>query len=329
MILGIETSCDDTGVALWDGERLVGDLVYRQAVHAGFGGVIPEWASREHEVRLPLVIMELLQRSGHSWDAIDAVAVAEGPGLLGSLIVGFTFAKALAFSMGVPLIGVNHLEAHIASLTLAETPPPYPFACLVATGGHTHLYVVSSPLSHELVGRTQDDAVGEAFDKVAAWLGLPYPGGPEIEKLASQGDPTAYAFPTPRTEREWDFSFSGLKTAFLQAHTQHPEISLSDLAASWQACVFRYLLEKLFLLAEVRGLERVAIVGGVSANQMLRKLLSERAAVREMEAYVAPLAYAMDNAAMIAVAGWHKYSNGLYTPITAAPYARLREGAYA
>ncbi len=323
MILAIETSCDDTGVALWNGERLVLDLIYRQAVHAQFGGVIPEWASREHEVRLPLAVMTLLQQAGCAWRDLTAIAVAEGPGLLGSLIVGFTFAKALAASMALPLIGVNHLEAHIASLALAETPPPYPFACLVATGGHTHLYIVTSPLSYELIGRTQDDAVGEAFDKIAAWLGLPYPGGPEIERLARGGDPTVYAFPTPRTAREWDFSFSGLKTAFLQARAQHPDLSLADLAAAWQARVFDYLLDKLLSLAQARGLERVAIVGGVSANRELRRLLAERAAVQGIQAYLAPLAYTMDNAAMIAVAGWHKYLNGLYTPILSAPYARM------
>lgn len=322
LILAIETSCDDTGVALYDGEQIRGEVTYRQNIHASYGGVIPEWASREHEVRLPQAIEEVFRQTGVRWDDLCAVAVAQGPGLLGSLLVGYTFAKALAVSSGIPLIGVHHLEAHVASLYLGEPVPAYPFVALVATGGHTHLYVVESPLSLRLIGKTQDDAVGEAFDKIAAWLGLPYPGGPEIEKLAQKGNPQAYTFPTPRTERKWDFSFSGLKTAFLQARNAHPEIPIEDLCAAWQEQVFNYLISRVVSLAQEAGIRRIALAGGVAANARLRHLWTKAAQAAGLEAFMAPLRYTMDNAAMIAVAGWHRYLNGLYAPILSAPFAR-------
>ncbi len=322
MLLAIETSCDDTGVAIYDGERVLGEVVYRQSIHARYGGVIPEWASREHEVRLPQAIEEVFSQAGISWADLRAVAAAQGPGLLGSLLVGYTFANALATSSEIPLIGVHHLEAHIASLHLGEEIPPYPFLALVATGGHTHLYLVESPLTLRLMGKTQDDAVGEAFDKIAAWLGLPYPGGPEIERLALRGNPRACTFPTPRTDGRWDFSFSGLKTAFLQARASHPDISVEDLCAAWQEQVFRYLISKVTDCARELGLRRIALVGGVSANARLRALWKETADLAGLEAYLAPLRYTTDNAAMIAVAGWHRYLNGLYSPVISAPFAR-------
>ena len=322
MLLAIETSCDDTSVALYDGERIHAEITYRQSIHASYGGVIPEWASREHEVRLPQAIWEIFSEARIKWEDLWAVAVAQGPGLLGSLLVGYTFAKAIAASSHIPLIGVHHLEAHIASLYLGEERPLYPFVALVATGGHTHLYLVESPLTNHLVGKTQDDAVGEAFDKIAAWLGLPYPGGPEIEKLAQKGNPQAYTFPTPRTEGRWDFSFSGLKTAFLQARAAYPEIAIEDLCASWQEQVLHYLTEKAVAYAQEAGVPRIALVGGVAANARLRTLWQARAKAAGLQAYIAPLRYTMDNAAMIAVAGWHRYINGLYTPILSTPFAR-------
>jgi N6-L-threonylcarbamoyladenine synthase len=322
VILAIETSCDDTGVALYDGERIHAEITYRQAIHATYGGVIPEWASREHEVRLPQAIREIFSHAQITWEDLRAVAAAQGPGLLGSLLVGYTFAKAIAASSNIPLIGVHHLEAHIASLYLGHEAPLYPFVALVATGGHTHLYLVESPLTYHLVGKTQDDAVGEAFDKIAAWLGLPYPGGPEIENLAQKGNPHAYTFPTPRTEGRWDFSFSGLKSTFLQVRAAHPELTIEDLCASWQERVFRYLTEKAVAYAREAGVPRIALVGGVAANARLRTLWQEGARAANLQAYIAPLRYTMDNAAMIAVAGWHRYVNGLYTPILSAPFAR-------
>jgi N6-L-threonylcarbamoyladenine synthase len=322
MILGVETSCDDTAAAIYDGENILAEVVFRQGIHASHGGVIPEWASREHEVRLPEAVRYVLSQTNLHWDFLSAIAVAQGPGLLGSLLVGYTFAKALSASSGIPLIGVHHLEAHIASLYLAKERPDYPFLALVATGGHTHLYIVESPLAYRLIGKTQDDAVGEAFDKIAAWLGLPYPGGPEIEKLARQGSPQAYAFPTPRTDRRHDFSFSGLKTAFLHAKAAQPEISVEDLCAAWQEKVFTYLIDKVLAAAKTENIPRVALVGGVSANQRLRTIWQEAAHAAHLQPFIAPLEYTMDNAAMIAVAGWHRYLNGLYASILSAPFAR-------
>lgn len=322
MLLAIETSCDDTAACLYDGQAVHAHVVYRQAIHSAYGGVIPEWASREHEVRLPLAVREALQQGGIGWKDLWAVAAAQGPGLLGSLLIGSTFGRALAAAHKLPFIGVHHLEAHVASLELAPEPITYPLLVLVATGGHTHLFRVQHPLALEVLGRTIDDAIGEAFDKVATSLGLPYPGGPEIERLASQGDPTAYAFPRPHTEKAWDFSFSGLKTAFLYARRQQPGLSVEDLCASWQEAVFSYAVEKLVAAAAAFRIPRVGLVGGVAANARFRALLHQHAKKAGLTLYLAPLEYCMDNAAMIARAGWHKYLNGLYTPLSAVPFAR-------
>lgn len=322
MLLAIETSCDDTAVCLYDGQRVLSHVLYRQEIHAAYGGVIPEWASREHEVRLPHAVLQALSEARLDWRDLRVVAAAQGPGLLGSLMVGYTFARAIAAAYQLPFIGVHHLEAHVASLELNEEPLQYPFIALVATGGHTHLFRVIDPLRMELIGRTQDDAVGEALDKVAAWIGLPYPGGPAIEKLAEQGNPYALTFPQPRTEKPHDFSFSGLKTAFLYTYQRNPSLPLSDLCASWQHAVFTYLIDKLFQAARTYHIPRVALVGGVAANKYLRHKLTERAQAEGMQVYLAPLAYCMDNAAMIAVAAWHKYLSGRYTSLHTAPFAR-------
>jgi len=322
VLLAIETSCDDTAVALFDGQQIVAEVVYRQSIHASYGGVIPEWASREHEVRLPLAVLQVLEKTHLTWKDLQVVAAAQGPGLIGSLLIGFTFARALAAAQGLPFIGVHHLQAHVASLELGEKPVVYPLLVLVATGGHTHLFRVAHPLEMELLGQTQDDAVGEAFDKVAAFLGLPYPGGPEIEKLAEKGLPSAVSFPMPRTARPWDFSFSGLKTAFIHARQRHMDLPTEDLCASWQHTVFTYLVQKLIQAAQAHRIPRIGLVGGVAANQYLRQLLTQAAAEAGLDLYLAPLPYCMDNAAMIAVAAWHRYLTGHYTPLTAAPFAR-------
>jgi len=322
VLLAIETSCDDTAVALFDGQQIVAEVVYRQPVHASYGGVIPEWASREHEIRLPLAVLEALNQAHLTWKDLQVLAAAQGPGLIGSLLIGFTFARALAAAHHLPFIGVHHLQAHVASLELGEQPVTYPLLVLVATGGHTHLFRVIHPLEMELLGQSQDDAVGEAFDKVAAFLGLPYPGGPEIEKLALTGNPSAVSFPLPRTAGPWDFSFSGLKTAFLHARDRHRDLPIQDLCASWQHAVFTYLVQKLIQAAQAHRVPRIGLVGGVAANQYLRQLLAQAATEAGLELYLAPLRYCMDNAAMIAVAGWHRYLTGHYTPLTAGPFAR-------
>lgn len=294
-------------------------VVYRQSIHAQVGGVIPEWASREHEVKLPLAVNEALREAGVSWQDLTAVAAAQGPGLLGSLLIGSTYARALAAAWEIPFIAVHHLQAHVASLELGEKPLVYPILVLVATGGHTHLFLVRHPLGMELLGRTIDDAVGEAFDKVAASLGLPYPGGPEIERLAAQGDPQAIRFPIPQTAGAWDFSFSGLKTAFLHAR-QHSGASIEDLCAGWQHTVSAYLTDKLLRAAKAHNIPRIGLVGGVAANRYLRNYLQTQA--QGYELYMAPLQYCMDNAAMIAVAAWHRYMNGLYASLSEIPFAR-------
>lgn len=322
MLLAIETSCDDTAVALYDGQQVVTEILYRQEIHAAYGGVIPEWASREHEVRLPLAVHQALVQAHLSWKDLHAIAAAQGPGLIGSLQIGFTFARALAAAHRLPFLGIHHLQAHVASLELDDKPVVYPLLVLVATGGHTHLFRVVHPLEMELLGQTQDDAVGEAFDKIAAFLGLPYPGGPEIEKLAQQGHPSAVSFPIPRTSGAWDFSFSGLKTAFLHTRQRRADLPIEDLCASWQHTVFTYLVQKLIQAAQAHRISRIGLVGGVAANQYLRRLLSHAAAEAGLDLYLAPLRYCMDNAAMIAVAAWHRYLTGRYTPLTAVPFAR-------
>ncbi|MCS7297896.1 MAG: tRNA (adenosine(37)-N6)-threonylcarbamoyltransferase complex transferase subunit TsaD [Bacteroidia bacterium] len=322
MLLSIETSCDDTAACLYDGERVIAHVVYRQEIHAEVGGIIPEWASREHEVKLPLAVQQVLKEGQTSWRDLEAIAAAQGPGLIGSLLIGSTYARALAAAWQRPFIGVHHLEAHVASLELQGKPLAYPLIVLVATGGHTHLFQVLHPLHFQLIGRTRDDAVGEAFDKVAASLGLPYPGGPAIEKLSQMGDPYAFSFPLPQTPHPWDFSFSGLKTAFIYARQKHPNLPVEDLCASWQHTVALYLVDKLIKAAQTLGVPRVGLVGGVAANLYLRQLLQTKAEAEGYEVFLAPLSYCMDNAAMIAVAAWHKYINGAYTSLTEAPFAR-------
>ncbi|MGQ9863729.1 MAG: tRNA (adenosine(37)-N6)-threonylcarbamoyltransferase complex transferase subunit TsaD [Bacteroidia bacterium] len=317
-LLAIETSCDDTSVALWQENALVEELRFHQAIHAAYGGVIPEWASREHEIRLPWLYHNLHKK--YPDVQLHAVAATLGPGLIGSLLIGVTFAKTLALDLDIPFLGVHHLHAHIASLELPHADMTYPFLCLVATGGHTVLYEVHSPLHRIFLGGTRDDAVGEAFDKIAAQLGLPYPGGPEIEKLSQKGDPTCFSFPYPKKEAPWDYSFSGLKTAFLYARRDHPHLPIEDLAAAWHDHVIHYLLQGLFATAEYKNIPRIAVVGGVSANQKLRSLLHQTAQEKGFTYYLAPLPYCTDNAAMVAVEAYHHWLNAQYTPIDAEPF---------
>jgi N6-L-threonylcarbamoyladenine synthase len=267
-------------------------------------------------------VAEVLQGGKVQWSKLRAIAAAQGPGLLGSLLIGYTFGRALAAAYNLPFLGVHHLEAHVASLELGEKAVVYPLLVLVVTGGHTHLFYVRHPLDMELLGRTQDDAVGEAFDKVAASLGLPYPGGPHVEALAREGYPQAVPLPKPHTEKSWDFSFSGLKTAFFYARQRLPEASVADLCASWQHAVFTYLLNKLLEAAQAYAIPRIGVVGGVAANAYFRSMLTEEARKAKLDLYLAPLNYCMDNAAMVAVAGWHRYINGLYTPLATSPFAR-------
>jgi tRNA N6-adenosine threonylcarbamoyltransferase len=299
VILGIETSCDETAAALvTDGGKIRASVVSSQAeLHARYGGVVPEIASRRHLELVTPVIRECLAEAGATLADVDRVAVTQGPGLIGALLVGLAAAKAVAWSRRLPLVPVDHLDGHVASLYLQPEPLEPPFLCLLASGGHTMLLDVRSHGEHELLGRTLDDAAGEAFDKGARLLGLGYPGGREIDRLAREGDPAAYEFPVARVPG-LDFSFSGLKTALLYAvrdlGEEEAAVRRADLAASYQRAIVRALVERVREAAELTGRDRVAIVGGVAANSELRAALPGATA--------APLALCTDNAAMIASA---------------------------
>jgi N6-L-threonylcarbamoyladenine synthase len=317
VILGLETSCDETAAALLDGGTIRANVVASQAdLHARYGGVVPEVASRRHLELVAPVIREALDEAGATLDDVTAVAVTQGPGLIGALLVGLSAAKALAWSRGLPFVPVDHLDGHVASLYLDPEPLEPPFVCLLASGGHTLLLDVAERGRATRLGSTIDDAAGEAFDKGARLLGLGYPGGAEIDRLARDGDPEAYRFPVARLDG-LDFSFSGVKTAFLYAIRELAEAELerrrADLAASYQRAIVRALVERARQAIEQTGLDRLAIVGGVAANSELRAALPEASAV--------PLPLCTDNAAMIASAARY---------VEAVPYPRyLAVDAYA
>ena len=313
LILGIETSCDDTAAAVLDGLEVRSNVVSSQhEIHAEFGGVVPELASRDHQRLIVPVVRQALEEAGCSASDLDAVAVTCGPGLPGSLMVGMTFGKAFARARGLPLVGVNHLEGHVYSVDLTE-PPPRPYLCLIVSGGHTQLVHVDEGFEHAVLGQTRDDAAGEAFDKVAQLLDLGYPGGPAIDRLARGGNPSFHDFPRSRLG-DHDFSFSGLKTsvlyylrdlkdehgdetdAFLDAHR-------ADICASFQQAVVDVLVGAVRDASAATGAEHVAVVGGVSANTALRSALQEASATDGFGLYVPDLAFCMDNGAMIARAG--------------------------
>ena len=322
IILGIESSCDDTAAAVVAGGVLRSNVVSSQDIHTEFGGVVPELASRDHQRLIVPVVMQALDEAGVVKENLDAVAVTYGPGLAGSLLVGLSFAKAFALGLDLPLVGVNHLEGHIYSVFI-EDNPPFPYLCLVVSGGHTQLVHVGEGFDLRLMGRTRDDAAGEAFDKVAKLLDLGYPGGPKIDEHARRGNPAFHDF--PRTQvGEYDFSFSGLKTSVLyylnkfseEERTAFLNDHLSDLCASFQQAIVDVLIDALRRGVRETGVRHVAITGGVSANTRLRAE-AEALALREgVTLYLPPLRYCMDNAAMIAVTAHHKLAAGLTSPLT-------------
>ena len=324
-ILGIESSCDETAAAvLENGRVLLSSVVASQVdLHAQYGGVFPEVASRQHIRSIYAVIEQALQQAHVSLKDVDAIAVTRGPGLAGSLVVGVNTAKGLSMASGLPLVGVNHLEGHIYSAWVhpagLESPPPepqFPLLALLVSGGHTELNLISDHLQYQRLGSTLDDASGEAFDKVARLLGLPYPGGPSIQKAAVGGSPQAFHFPRARLEGTWNFSFSGLKTAVLRVVRDLEEkkaaLPVADMAASFQAAVVDILVSKTISAARAYGVKEIVVAGGVSANQALREAFL---AQQEFKVHIPKLSLCTDNAAMIAAAGYYRFAFGRRDPI--------------
>ena len=334
LILGIESSCDDTGAAVVRGRMLLSNVTASQAVHTEFGGVVPEMASRAHQENIVPVVATALRRAGVNKEQIDAVACTAGPGLLGSLLVGVNFAKAFALSLGKPLIFINHLRAHVLAHFLYEEGeenkqfPEFPFLCLLVSGGNSQIVRLDSPYEMEVIGQTIDDAAGEAFDKCAKVMGLGYPGGPVINRLANEGDPHRFRFAKPHVGG-YDYSFSGLKTSFL--YTLRDELARdadfieknkADLAASLQSTVIDILMGKLQRAAQELQIPRVAVAGGVSANTGLRDAFLEYGARLGWKVYIPKFAYTTDNAAMVAVAGYFSHLRGEKAPIDAVPFVK-------
>ncbi len=330
LILGIETSCDETAAAVVkDGRKILSSVVSSQiAVHKPFGGVVPELASRKHLEAIVPVVNEALQIAGLAPKDLSAIAVTQGPGLVGALLVGFSFAKAYAYSLKIPYIGVNHLEGHIHSVFAETDPPPYPFAALLVSGGHTAIYEVLSPTEMLLMGHTMDDAAGEAFDKVSKMLGLGYPGGSIISKLAASGNPDKIPFPRIFLDKSgFDFSFSGLKTAvnrYIQTHPNYRE-ELADIAASFQDAVVEVLAYKLIHAAKQKQYRHIAVVGGVAANSRLREKIQADAEVCGISVCIPPISLCGDNAAMIAAAGYHYLIQGKISEMNADVYSKFSD----
>ena len=318
LVLGIETSCDETAAAVVEnGRRILSDVVATQfELHAQYGGVVPELAARRHLENILPVIQAALDQAGVSLNDIDGFAVSQGPGLVGALVIGMAVAKALAYAHGKPLAGVHHLEAHILAAFLTDAAPAFPFIALVVSGGHTNLYLVRDFRDLALLGRTRDDAAGEAFDKVAKLMGLGYPGGVQIEALAASGNPHAFNLPRPRIASEpLTFSFSGLKTAVSHQLKKQPEIladpkAQADLAASFQEAVVDSLLSRAWLALEQTGSRRLVVCGGVAANSRLREALASQARITGAELFLPPLSLCTDNAAMVAALGYHLLAAG-------------------
>lgn len=332
-ILGIESSCDDTSASVICDGMLLSNVIASQKIHEDYGGVVPELASRAHQENIVPVVSEALRQSGIKKEDLTAIAYTRGPGLLGSLLVGTSFAKGLALSLGIPLIDVNHLHAHVLSHFIrikADDPvPEFPFLCLLVSGGNSQIVLAKSFSEMEILGKTIDDAAGEAFDKCAKVMGLPYPGGPHIDRLAAEGDSTKFKFSKPRIPG-LDYSFSGLKTSFLYTLRDSLkedggfiENNKADLAASLQATIIDILLEKLRMAVNKYPVSHIAIGGGVSANSGIRKAIDDFCKNKGIKPWIPQRVFTTDNAAMVAVAGYYKYLGGEISDISLPPYSRV------
>lgn len=317
LTLAIETSCDETSVAvIKDGREVLSNIISSQIdIHRKFGGVVPEIASRKHIESINNIVQEAIDEAKVSFQDIDLIGVTKGPGLVGALLIGISTAKALAYGLDIPIIGVNHIEGHVCANYIEHKDLEPPFTCLIVSGGHTYLVQVNGYTDYELVGRTRDDAAGEAFDKVARALGLPYPGGPIIDKLAESGNKESVEFPRVMLElKSYDFSFSGLKTAVLnylnQKQQKGEEIVVEDVAASFQQSVLDVLVDKSFRLAKERNSKKIVMAGGVAANQGLRTMMEERGKMENIEILYPSRILCTDNAAMIGAAAYFNYKNG-------------------
>lgn len=334
-ILGIESSCDDTSAAVIRDGFILSNVVASQKVHEEYGGVVPELASRAHQQNIIPVVDLALKNAAVAKHEISAVAFTRGPGLLGSLLVGTSFAKGFSLAAGIPLIEVNHLQGHVLALFIKETgvmfnPPKFPFLCLLVSGGNSQIILVRHHLKMEVIGQTIDDAAGEAFDKCAKVMGLPYPGGPHVDRLAKTGDPHKFKFTKPRIP-ELNYSFSGLKTNFLyflrdklKEDAGFVEENLNDLCASLQYTIIEILLEKLKRAAKETGIKEITVAGGVSANSGLRETLKLNAEKFGWNLIIPKFEYTMDNAAMIAITGYYKYLKNEFVGQNAMPFARTQ-----
>ncbi len=329
IILAIESSCDETSASVISNGKVLNNIIASQSIHQKYGGVVPELASRAHQQAIVSVVQEALTTAGVQKSDLNAIAFTRGPGLMGALLVGVSFAKAMAIALNIPLLEVNHMQAHVLAHFIDDPTPAFPFICLTVSGGHTQLVLVKSHSCMKVIGQTQDDAAGEAFDKTAKLLGLPYPGGPMIDKLAKEGNPTAFVFPETNMPG-FDFSFSGIKTAVLyflrdqlKVDPDFVEKNLADLAASIQHRLINMLMTKLILASEQLGVKEIAIAGGVSANNGLRNRLKELAKQKGWNVYIPDFEYCTDNAGMIAMAAHYKFLDNDFCGLDVAPLARM------
>ena len=329
VILGIESSCDETSASVCVDGKILSNVIANQTIHEAYGGVVPELASRVHQQNIVPAVQQALFNAKVSKNDIDAVAFTRGPGLLGSLLVGVSFAKAFALAKGLPLIDINHMQAHILAHFIADHKPTFPFLCLTVSGGHTQIVLVKDYFDMEVVGQTLDDAAGEAMDKTSKILGLPYPGGPLIDKNARKGNPDAYKFPEPQIPG-FDFSFSGLKTAILYfirdkvaADPNFIKDNMADICASVEKRIATILLNKLKAAAHKYNIKDIALAGGVSANTGLREGLLKLGEEKGWNCFIPKFEYCTDNAAMIAIAGYYKYLQGDFTGQNVGPLARM------